>query len=154
MNAKRKEQLLDLLEKAVLQKQGSLKEKVAASQEIAQAGMGSHSINSERHVAETVAEAAKKFVEELLALKQEVINSPDGLVTNATAPCWVEIEYDHPRAGRGEFYFLSVPILLPGIKIISPNSPLGKAIAGKGIGNHIEYQSGEGKITGVIRNLE
>lgn len=154
MNAKRKEQLLDLLEKAVLQKQGSLREKVAASQEIAQAGMGSHSINSERHVAETVAETAKKFVDELLALKQEITNSPDGLVTKVATPCWIEIEYDHPVTARVGFYFLSVPILLSGVKIISLNSPLGKAIMGKGIGNHIEYQSSEGKITGVIRNLE
>lgn len=154
MNAKRKEQLLELLSKAILQKQSSLKEKVAASQEIAQAGMGSHSINSERHVAETVAETAKKFADELIDLRAEIENSPNGLVTKIAPPCWLEIEYDHALGTRTAFYFLSVPILLPGTKIVSPNSPLGKALLGKGIGNRIEYEAAGKKVTGVIRNLE
>jgi transcription elongation GreA/GreB family factor len=154
MNAKRKEILLELLSKAITQKENSLKEKVAASHEIAQAGMGSHSINSERHVVETVAETAKKFVEELINLKLEIENSPSGLVTKIEPPCWLEVEYDRNPGTRNEFYFLSVPILLPGVKIISPNSPFGKAIIGKGIGNHIEYETAGSKVTGVIRNAE
>jgi transcription elongation GreA/GreB family factor len=154
MNAKRKEQLLNLLSQAISQKESSLKEKVAASHEIAQAGMGSHSINSERHVVETVAETAKKFVEELITLREEVENSPNILTTKIAPPCWVEIEYDSNRETRGEFFFLSVPILLPGIKIVSPNSPLGKQLLGKGIGNHIEYETTEKKVSGIIRNIE
>lgn len=154
MNAKRKEELLGLVSKAILQKKESLKEKVAASQEIAQAGMGSHSINSERHVAETVSEMAKRLVEDLENLKLEIENTPLESATTVTSPCWLEVSFREPIERIDQFFFLSTPVILNGAKVISQSSPLGQALLNKYPGNLISYEIAGVKHKAVVTRIE
>lgn len=90
--------------------------------------------------------AIKKLSEELQNnLDRE---ASDGVI----AACNVLVQYTD--GSRKELYFVENPAYVDGFNLISQDSPLGKSLVGKRIGESFSYTSGEQKFEGEILEIK
>lgn len=55
---------------------------------------------------------------------------------------------------RKKFYLASTNVKLPGIQLVTPQSPLGATLVNKRVGQQVSYQVGETKIAATIISVE
>lgn len=54
----------------------------------------------------------------------------------------------------GEFFLVDNPVYVEGFKIISKDSPIGKVVLGKKVGEGFEYEVDGGRTSGVVLGIE
>jgi transcription elongation GreA/GreB family factor len=108
------------------------------------AGDVEHARNSANLSIQKVA-AVKKLAEELeKSLESEV-------PAYVKPVCFVSIKFE--GGNQKDLYFVENPVFLSGFNLISKDSPLGKSLLGKAIGESFSYDSGEQKFLGVISEI-
>ncbi len=101
-----------------------------ASIEVAKAASLSPSQSGDRVHSENQAKITQEAFAKLKHLHDEIKESLNKPVPEKVEPvCFV----------NGEFYFVTTPIYLQGIKLISVNSPLGQKLSGKKAGEKNNY---------------
>lgn len=89
--------------------------------------------------------AIKKLSEELQkSLDREV---PE----KVAAACYVLVKYSD--GSEKQLYFVENPVYVSGYNLISHDSPLGKSLSGKKVGESFSYTSGEQKYEGEIVSI-
>lgn len=118
--------------KKEIKKAGSFAEKAKESaMEIARAAALSPSQSGDRVHSENQAKITAEAFIKLKHLHDEIDKSLNKSVPEKIEPvCFV----------NGEFYFVTTPIYLPGIKLVSVESPLGRKLLGKKVGDKIKFQ--------------
>ncbi|GEM_PF-6748660 len=133
--------------KELIEKELAMAKKFAATSDqdfkiSSQAAFASPSASGDRYFAETQADLNKQRLMALEGLLSEVRVCLDSVNPEViTVPCHVVLA---DEAGVKYEYFLAKnQVLLAGIQIITPTSPLGASLVGKRIGETVEYPSGE-----------
>lgn len=90
-------------------------------------------------------EATKQLFEEL---QQNLYLDVSNIVQ---VPCYVKM---YISGTHREFYLVKNPILVKGCNLISPESPIGKAVIGLRAGDPFLYKNGEQTFTGKILEIE
>ncbi len=89
--------------------------------------------------------AIKKLSEELQkSLDREVPGE-------VAAVCYVLVKF--ADGNKKELYFVENPVFIGGYNLISRDSPLGKSLVGKRMGESFSYTSGEQKFEGEILEI-
>ncbi len=92
-------------------------------------GKYSWSESGDKYHSESAAELAQEFLANLRKLCEEVESVNDEKSDSASPVSYIEISYDSGETAK--FYLVNKNALLPGILLITPNSPIGKAVIGK-----------------------
>lgn len=101
-------------------------------------GKYSWSESGDKYHSESAAELAQEFWLNLKKLRDEVENANDEKSISATPVSYLEISYNSSETAK--FYLVNKSALLPGILLITPNSPIGKAVIGKKVGDDFSYK--------------
>jgi len=94
----------------------------------------SPSMSGDRHYFESHAKFSTKQVEAYKKLLNEVESVSEKIVTTVEPVCFVELKFEDGDIIEG--FFVSQTVLIPGILLFTPNSPVGTAIIGKGVGEN------------------
>lgn len=110
----------------------------------------------DKYHAESTVELAQEYYQNLVKLREEINNCSDDVSKLASPVSYVELNY---KSGESiNFYLVIKGALLPGVLIITSNSPIGKAVRGKKEGDSFSYQidTGGGKTehSGVVQKVE
>ena len=98
----------------------------------------SRSAQGDRRYFENVADLAEGDLAELSTFKDELLAEPQKETKNVKPICFVELEYEDGETSQ--FYFVNRGIRLPGLQLLTPNSPLGQSVVGKKQGEEFSYQ--------------
>lgn len=86
-------------------------------------------------------------------LSQELESSLEGGVPSEIKPiCFLSLQMSDGNIK--EVYLVENPVFMTGFSLISPSSPLGKAIMGKKAGDAFSYSSGEQNFEGKILEIQ
>jgi transcription elongation GreA/GreB family factor len=111
---------------------------------------------SDKYQAEDAAELTNKYFENLTKLLDEVKSASDSACETVTPVSFVEISYKSGE--KVKLYLVESSTLLPGVLLITPKSPIGRAIVGKKQGDNFSYEivKEDSKITysGKIEKIE
>lgn len=144
-----------LEELAVRLKEELKKAEISAAESKKTANEASHGMATSYSVAGDVEHAKNtallslQKLEQLQKLKCEIDEAVGSVAPTTVSPvCFVSITFEDGR--NSDFYFVKNSAYMSGIKFISPDSILGKAISGKSIGDNFSYTAGDQKFSGVI----
>jgi transcription elongation GreA/GreB family factor len=112
--------------------------------------------SGERENYEIAAQLAEESLVKLQALRDEVKSTPNKKAMIAKPICFVELDYGDGE--NEEFYFVHSTVTLPTVSLITPDSPVGRAIIGKKVGDTVVYKvqqrSQDISISCTVANLE
>ena len=154
MTEKRKNILLELLEREISEREKRLNSAQNTVQDYAKITMGSWSANGDRANAEAVARMIKESLHTAIGLKEEILKSETSRPQAVLPPCFVRLAYVQPEKKELEFYLVNTNIELPGVKTLTAGSPLGKSILNKNIGENFSYQIADKTVSGEIEAIE
>ncbi len=125
--------------------------------EIGKVGISTEKISAgDKYHSESAAELAQEFLLNLKRLRDEVENANDEKSATAAPVSYLELSYE--TGERVKFYLVEKNALLPGILLITSNSPIGKAVKDKKEGDRFSYETephGQTKtFTGKIDKIE
>ena len=113
-----------------------------AANEIARASANSPSQSGDREHSRNQAIITKEKFEKLEKLKNEVKEALSKEVsTKVVIPCFVEVKYS--SGVTDSFYLVKNPTFLANAKIVSSESPLGKALLGKSANEPFAFKTNE-----------
>lgn len=145
--------LLELIEKELEKAKRQAEQTHLSAIEIGRAAAASPSQSGDREHARNQALLTKENLERIELLYREVDNSLDESPVIVKPVCNVLVEYEDKA--RYDFYLVNQPVFLGDVKLVSLNSPLGRAISGKKIGNEFEVTVGSGPSRkGTVLHLE
>lgn len=140
--AKKRKQLLALkkvLEKEIQDTQTSVDKTRQDAYEVAQSAAGSPSQSGDRFHANAQADIVEKRLEDMkLCLKEVDIASGTDIPKKVTKTCYVELEIEG-GVQHNIFVLNNTATISIEAKIVSVESPLGKAIIGKETNQKFEY---------------
>lgn len=139
MNKLRKEYLLKLINKEVAKAELAAQATAEAARQLKNA---SPYQAGDRYRSESSAQVARQYLERLKALRDEIVASPDKIYSKVKPVSFVELVYENGE--NAEFYYVKNVALLPGIMVISKNSPIGLAIFGKKQWDSFTYEVDSG----------
>lgn len=154
MDINRKQTLLALLGEILNRKKTHVDSTKEAARNYAEQAIESSSINAFRPNAEAAVDFAKQLLMDAEALHQELTKSSNSTPDQILAPCYVMIQYEKPTNKTIEVYFVGTNLKLPSLFLVTPKSPLGQAIVGKGVGDKILFSIGGEESSGVILKIE
>lgn len=153
MKKGRKQEILKILEKEIKKAQETAKKTLITAKIFTRA---SRSQQGDRLYFQNTARLAEDRLIELLNLKKEITNVPDESLKIAEPISFVTLIYQNGE--KQSFYLVNKSPKLTGLQLITPQSPLGKSIAGKKQGENFSYQAGENDETttysGKIEKIE
>lgn len=149
--------LLEFVDKEIGKLEIIVQRSLLSAQEIAKAAAASPSMSGDREHAVNQAVINEEKLNNLRALREEVLGSLGKQFPKAAKPaCYISVE--STDGSRDEYYFLLKSAYLTGYKFISPESPFGQAILGKKEGDQFSYElDREGKkesFSGKIISIE
>lgn len=146
--------LLEQLRLATEKAQRAAEQAKESENESSKSAATSWSAAGEREYTRQQAKIAKENLEKLEGLGREVGEAVTEPVPEAIRPvCLVTVEYED-GARTETFYFVSKSIYLNGLKLISPESPIGGAVAGISVGDSFEYKIETVTIRGKVVGIE
>ncbi len=152
MNKTRKSELLEKLNQEI-ERVRVLAEKSATAAKRAKGF--SRSMQGDRRYFEEADRITQESLANLMALKKEIEAASEEIVKIAQPVSFINLEDEN---GEDYFYLVNRPANLSGIQLLTPDSPLGKAILGKKEGEKFSYQlEREGQTTtfsGRIKKIE
>jgi len=154
MNQERKKVLLNRLGKYLVQSRENADRSQKTLQYYAEQALSSWSIAGERKHAETELKLTQGLLEKAQMIRREVTASSEASLVRVFPPCFVVIELEGNKKKENRFYFLEVGSQIPGLKMISPSSPLGQAILNKRVGEHFSCEVETATISGTIKKIE
>lgn len=160
-------EILEKLQSAIEKARRAAEAAKEAENEMSKSAATSWSAAGEREYTRQQAKIASENFEKLESLGREVSEAVTEPVPETIRPvCLVTVEYlapegqrigesDLPRRQAGNrkeetFYFVSKSVYLNGVKLISPESPIGMAVAEKSVGEGFEYEVGTERVRGKI----
>lgn len=91
--------------------------------------------------------------EQINKLTKELEKSQESEVPTTIRPvCFVSVKFK--EGNQKDLYFVENPVYISGYNLISADSPLGKSLLGKGIGDRFFYTSGNQKFEGNVLEIE
>lgn len=145
MKKGRQQEILKILEKEIKKAERTAQKTLAAAKIFTRA---SRSQQGDRLYFQNTARLAEDRFIELLALKKEITGVSDEPLKVAKPVSFVTLIYQNGR--KQSFYLVNKGIKLSGLQLITPQSPLGKSIAGKKEGESFSYQVGENDQTTIF----
>ena len=124
-----------------------------SANEVAKSAAGSWSAAGDREHSR----AQAVIVEENLNKIKRVVNEIEAFIGKSVPEkiepvCFITLSYDSGE--EKEFYLVNNPIFLKGFNLISPKSPLGQSLVGKGVNEKFEYEIEGQKTSGRINSIE
>lgn len=153
MNQTKKKQLLKSLETEIKKAQEMAQKRKKAADEFRSA---SRSQQGDRLYFEDANHLAQGYLSRLLKFKKEVELAPNIKPEKLKSVSFITLQYR--GGGESSFYFTQKSLRLLGLQIVSADSPLGKAIAGKKEGESFSYQvekeGQKSRFSGKIKKIE
>lgn len=135
--------MLDILEKEVKLAKRRAEELRVVANEVSKTARSSWSAAGERFLTQGQAQAAEEYFKRMLDLIGKIEGAvkeptPDSVVTS----CFVKLILD----GREEEFYLAEEVVsIPGVKLVSKSSLLGKSLLGKKVNETFSFETVEGK---------
>jgi transcription elongation GreA/GreB family factor len=152
MNQTRKNELLEKIEQELERFRGLAEKSAAAAR---RAKGFSRSMQGDRRYFEEADRITQESLANLVALKKEIEAISSETAKTAQPISFITLEDEN---GEDNFYLVNRPANFSGIQLLTPDSPLGKAILGKKEGEKFSYQlEREGQTTtfsGKIKKIE
>lgn len=150
-----RQKLLDLLEK-VRKIEKTSREAAVKSHHAANEASGglvaSYSLAGDVEHARNSANLSIGKAEKIKNLMEEIESSIRNGVPETTKPvCFLSIKYE--GGDKKDLYLVENPVLVAGFNLISSNSPLGKSLLGKAVGDSFSYIFGEQSFGGKILEI-
>lgn len=153
MNQVKKEEILTVLNQEIKKAQGIAKKRRETAKEFKSA---SRSQQGDRRYFEDADLIAQSYLARLLELKEEITSTPNQSPEKVESVSYVAVK--HEDGETSSFYFVQRGINLPGLQLVTPESPLGKAVEGKREGVSFSYQiERDGQVfsySGQIKKIE
>jgi transcription elongation GreA/GreB family factor len=137
MQEARKKEFLKKLNQEIKKARHLAKSRQKAAKEFASA---SRSQQGDRLYFEDANHMARGYLNRLLSLKKEVTDNQKTQKRPKTVKSVSFVTLEYQDKHKNSFYFTSTGVTLPGLQLITPNSPLGKTIQGKKEGEKFSYQ--------------
>ncbi len=140
MNRKKLLVLLKTLEKEVEASRKRFENNKRSANETSKTAAGSWSAGGDREYTANQAMISKNALDQVVKLRDEIkkaIKLP--LPEVVTVPCYVETKIDDKNI---KFYLVENVVNLSNARLVSSNSPLGKRLEGKKIGDSSSAKSG------------
>jgi transcription elongation GreA/GreB family factor len=153
MEKTKKKELLDKLDQEIKKAKGLAQKRETAAK---RAKSFSRSQQGDRRYFEDADRLAQESLINLLALKNEIEAASNEPAKEAQPVAFITLEHEDNEIDS--FYFVNRAAGLSGVQLLTPDSPLGKAILGKRAGEKFSYQiEKEGQTTtysGQIQKIE
>lgn len=145
--------LVDLLQPTIEKARLAAEQNRESANEMSKTANAATYAAGEREYTAQQAKITRENLEELEELGKGVAAAVGRPVPATVQPIsLVTVEYN---GGETEsFYFVSKSVYLNGVKLISPESPIGKAVADKSMGEGFEYEVGTERVRGKIARIE
>ncbi|HUS52206.1 MAG TPA: hypothetical protein VMX77_01925 [Candidatus Bathyarchaeia archaeon] len=134
MNKVKKQALLEKIDQEVKKARAVAQKRAATAR---RAKSFSRSQQGDRRYFEDADQIAQESLVNLLGLKREIENSLDKPAEEAHPVAFITIQEGGETTS---FYFVTNSATLEGVQLLTPASPLGKAIDGKKEGDKFSYQ--------------
>ena len=102
------------------------------------------SASGDKYHAQAAADLTKGYLKRLELLKKELEEAPTEIPKTIKPPCMVKVEYSD--GGVAELILVKNAVSFSGTSFISIDSPLGKAVLDKSLGDTFSYNSAGGNI--------
>lgn len=103
-----------------------------------------YSIAGDLEHARNTAILSENRIGELRKLKKEIVLIANRLVNTINPPCFVVVKF---KSGvTKEFYFVDNPVYISGLNLISPDSPIGRALVNKRVADSFNYSLPDGQV--------
>jgi transcription elongation GreA/GreB family factor len=140
------EELSQVVEKAA-------KESKLAADEASHGMAQSYSVAGDVEHARNTANLSLEKAKQIRRLKEEIETS-----INTEAPTSVKqvsfVSLEFTDGSKKDFCLVGNPVFIAGFSLISPESPLGRSLVGKRVGNTFFYSSGSQTFSGTILSVE
>ena len=150
-----RQKLLDLLEKVKKIEKTSREAAVKSHHAANEASGGlvaSYSAAGDVEHARNSANLSIGKAEKIKKLMEEIENSiGDDVPETAKPVCFLSVEYG--EGDKKDLYLVENPVIVAGFNLISSNSPLGKSLWGKAVGDSFLYTFGEQSFSGKILEI-
>lgn len=128
MTKERKDELLKLLTSEVVRRKEELTRAQLLAKDFAEQSRSSWSIGGDRAHAEAAVSLAQKFLDDTKSLLEETSSVSEEAKVTVSPPCFVKLP-------NQQFHLVSKNLKLPGVLLVTPEAPLGKAVLGKHVGD-------------------
>ena len=135
MEAKTKENLLKLVKTEVKKAEKLALERRETAKNFRSA---SRSQQGDRRLFETAADLAESKYEELKLFKQELEQA--GSQSEKTVVPFSLVIIKYPNGQKSQLYFVTRRVQIPGLLLVTEQSPIGQAIHGKKANDNFSYQ--------------
>jgi transcription elongation GreA/GreB family factor len=152
MERKKLKELIVVLDSELEKSRRRMEETVGAANEIARASANSPSQSGDRDHSRNQAYLTEDSYNNLVTFKQKLLDSLKADVPETIKPiCRTMVELE--GAGEKELVVVDDVVKLPGVSIVTTNSPLGRVLVGKKRGESFEFESERGMVKGVITDV-
>ncbi len=153
MVRKRLEELVLVLKNSLVDAEAAAKSSRKAAQEVTGGVLTSYSAAGDIEHATNAANLNEEKVSKMklfLAELEEALTFP---VPQAVQPvCCFSVKFED--GGSQDFILVNNPVYVEGFKIISKDSPIGKVVLGKRVGESFEYEVDGVRTSGVVFGIE
>jgi transcription elongation GreA/GreB family factor len=145
-------ELLGKIEELSLVVERAAKESKLAADEASHGMAQSYSVAGDVEHARNTANLSLEKAKQVKKLKEEIEASLNTEVPTAVGPvCFASLEFDD--GSKKDIYVVENPVFVSGFSLISINSPLGKTLKERKVGEPFSYESSsqsfKGKILGI-----
>jgi transcription elongation GreA/GreB family factor len=124
-----------------------------AANEASSGLIASYSVAGDVEHAKNSALLSLQKVNQLKKLKEEIDEASKSKIPETISPaCFISIKFEN--GSQKDLYFVENPVFLNGFNLISPESPLGKVLTEKGVGDSFSYSSNTQTFHGSILSIE
>lgn len=134
MTKERKSQLLKLLESEIVKAKANAQK----ADEASKFKISGPSESGDKYHSEKAADLALGYLKNLEGLKKEIEAAREVAVNRAEPVCYVEVQFTDLTSMN--FILVEKAVSMTGYLFLSTESPLGKAVFGKGVGSAFNYR--------------